>query len=130
MRFLLNTGRTITQGKFVEHKTGVGYSQETSTCFINPLDLMDLGAFEGEHVRVTSEWGSVVFRAEVSEEVEPGVVFVPYGPFANHIIPGRTHSTGMPDFKSIPVEIEPTDDKPAHAWDLLEDIGGMRYEGE
>ena len=128
MKFILNTGRSIPQGRHVEHKSHQGYFDVASTCFIHPLDLMDLDVENGEHVEVTSEWGSVVLRTASCEDLRRGMIFVPMGPFANHIIPSHTHSTGMPDFKSITVELEYTDAERSTQWDLMETIGGQRYE--
>jgi formylmethanofuran dehydrogenase subunit D len=128
VKFIFNTGRTVTQGRHVESKGGKAYSEETSACFLNPVDLMELGVDEGEHVEVRSSWGSVVLRAVSSDDQTPGMVFVPYGPYANQIIPGETHSTGMPDFKNIRVEIEYTEKTRKSAWDLMEDLGGVRYD--
>lgn len=128
MKFLMNTGRSITQGKFVEHKYTIGYAEETSSCFINPLDLMDLEMDEGEHILVESKWGSVVLKSRLSDDIPRGMIFVPYGPFANHIIPSSTHSTGMPDFKTITVEVSYTPETRLATWDLMERIGGLRYE--
>jgi formylmethanofuran dehydrogenase subunit D len=127
MKFIFNTGRTVTQGRHIESKGGKAYSEETSSCFIHPVDLMELGVDDGEHIAVTSRWGSVVLKAVASEDQTPGMVFIPYGPFANQIIPGETHSTGMPDFKNVVVEIEYSDEKRKSAWELMEDLGGVRY---
>ncbi len=130
MKFILNTGRTVTQGRHVEHKYHQGYFEETSSCFIHPLDLMDLDLEDGEHVEVVSEWGSVVLRAVSCEDLRKGMIFVPLGPFANHIIPPRTHSTGMPDFKNITVELARTERERLTQWELMEKIGGKRYENQ
>jgi formylmethanofuran dehydrogenase subunit D len=128
MRLMLNSGRSIVQGTHVENKTNPAYSEETSSCFLNPLDLMDLEIDEEEHVLMTSEWGSVVLKARASEDVQKGMVFVPYGPYINHIIPAGTHSTGMPDFKGIMVDVAFCAEKRVSVWDLMETIGGLRYE--
>jgi len=128
MMFILNTGRTIRQGKHIESKCGQGYSDETSTCYINPLDLMELNIEEDDNVLIMSSEGSVVFKTAASEELSKGMVFVPYGPFVNHIIPAVTHGTGMPDFKSIMVKIIPTLEPVKSAIELIEDLGGLRYE--
>jgi len=42
----------------------------------------------------------------------PGIVFIPYGPWANVVVDPETHSIGMPSFKGIPAEVEPALDKP------------------
>ncbi|MDT8358084.1 MAG: molybdopterin dinucleotide binding domain-containing protein, partial [Methanomicrobiaceae archaeon] len=108
MRAIMTSGRTVTQGRHVESKGGVTYSEETSSCHANPVDLLELGIESGECVEVKSDHGSVVLRTIACEEVPRGLIFVPYGPFANHITGTRTHSSGMPDFKHVAVEITPT----------------------
>lgn len=129
MNVILNTGRTVTQGRHVESKGGIAYSRETGSCFMNPLDLLDLGIEEGECIEIRSDCGSVVVRTRLCEDLDRGMIFLPYGPFANIITPAKTHSTGMPDFKDTLVEITPTTREPLSAWDLMEEMGGVRYEG-
>jgi formylmethanofuran dehydrogenase subunit D len=34
----------------------------------------------------------------------------------------------MPDFKGIGVEVEPTDEPVKSVWELMEDLGGKRYD--
>ncbi|KUK61588.1 MAG: molybdopterin dinucleotide-binding region [Methanoculleus marisnigri] len=128
MTFLMNTGRTVNQGVTVENKTSAAYAEETSTCFMHEFDMMELGLADRDTVRVTGPCGEVVMRAVASVEVEMGTVFVPYGPYANHIVAADTHSTGMPDFKSHRVEIEPTDEEPKRVHELMEDLGGLAYD--
>ena len=41
MKFLLNTGRTIRQGSFVERKNSPAYRDEASSCRMNPVDMME-----------------------------------------------------------------------------------------
>ena len=97
MTYLMVTGRTVNQGVTVENKTSAEYAAETSTCFMHEFDMMELGLDDGECIRVTGPCGEVVMRVSASEEVETGTVFVPYGPYANHIVDAGTHSTGMPE---------------------------------
>jgi len=128
MMFLMITGRTVNQGVTVENKTSAAYAEETSTCFMHEFDMLELGLDDGDAVRVTGPCGEVVMRVSASEEVEMGAVFVPYGPYANHIVAADTHSTGMPDFKSHEVAIEPTDEEPKTVHGLMEDLGGLAYD--
>jgi formylmethanofuran dehydrogenase subunit D len=128
MTFLMITGRTVNQGVTVENKTSAEYAAETSTCFMHEFDMLELGLDDNDPVRVTGPCGEVVMRAVASVEVGMGTVFVPYGPYANHIIAPGTHSTGMPDFKSHEVEIEPTDEEPKTVHKLMEDLGGLAYD--
>ncbi|MDN5339179.1 MAG: formylmethanofuran dehydrogenase subunit [Euryarchaeota archaeon] len=128
MKFLMITGRTVNQGVTVENKTSPEYAAETSTCFMHEFDMMELGLDDGDAIRVTGPCGDVVMRVSASVEVEMGTVFVPYGPYANHILSAGTRSTGMPDFKSHMVEIEPTDEAPKLVHELMEDLGGLAYD--
>jgi formylmethanofuran dehydrogenase subunit D len=128
MKFLMNTGRTVNQGASVENKRSAAYNDETGTCFMHLFDMMDLGVDERENVRVTSPFGEVVLRVVSDEHLKPGTIFVPYGPYANYIIDGETHSTGMPDFKSTRVTIEPTDEARKTIYELMEEIGGLAYD--
>ncbi|MBP1929260.1 formylmethanofuran dehydrogenase subunit D [Methanolinea mesophila] len=129
MKFLLNTGRTIRQGSFVERKNSPAYRNEASSCRMNPVDMMELGIEEGANVMVTGPAGTVVMRGVPEPGLRKGEVFVCLGPFANHIISTETHGTGMPDFKTTVVEIVPTDERIAEIWELMESCGGWRYEG-
>jgi formylmethanofuran dehydrogenase subunit D len=52
---------------------------------------------------------------------------MPYGPYANHVIPPETHGTGMPDYKAVPVDVEPAEGGPVGVWDLMKDLGGVPY---
>lgn len=128
MRAVLNTGRTVSQGVAVDHKESDGYRAAVSVCYINPVDLMEIGIEEGARVVVTSQAGSVVLTSRVAEGLDRGEVFVPLGPYANHIIPAETHATGMPDFKGEPVEVEPTGAPVKDIGSIMEEIGGFRYD--
>ena len=128
MKAILNTGRTIPQGVAVDHKGSPGYRAAVSVCYINPVDLMDLGIEEGAKVVLTSRAGSVVLTAKSAEGLNRGEVFVPLGPYANHIICAETHATGMPDFKGEAVDIVPTDKPVKDISSVMEEIGGLRYD--
>ncbi len=127
MRMILNNGRTIRQGNVVEQKFAPEYGREVSTCTIHPLDMMELGIVDGERVAVESRTGSVVCWVRSSEEVRPGDLFLPYGPPSNELVPPGTHGTGMPDFKGIEVEVEPTEDPVLTIAEMLLARGGVPY---
>jgi formylmethanofuran dehydrogenase subunit D len=127
MKVMMNTGRTIPQGESVERKHSPEYESAASVCFIHPVDMMVLGIEDGAHIRLSGSGGIVVLTAVASETVEQGSVFVPLGPFSNHIVSGETHCTGMPDFKSTVVEIIPTEDPVPSVAELMESLGGVRY---
>jgi len=128
MKAILNTGRTIPQGVEVEHKGSPVYRAAVSVCYMNPVDLMDLGIEEGARVVLTSSVGTIVLTTWTAEGVNRGEVFVPLGPYANHIISAETHATGMPDFKDEPVDVVPTDERVKDIGSLMEEIGGLWYD--
>ena len=130
MKCILNTGRTVPQGAAVEHKGSDTYRAVTSSCFLNPVDMMVLGIENGARLRITTTVGSVVLSALAAEGVTRGELFVTIGPYANHIISSETHGTGMPDFKSQSVDVEPTEDRILSVGELMEEIGGLRYDRE
>jgi formylmethanofuran dehydrogenase subunit D len=128
VKYILNTGRTVPQGASVEHKGTDTYSTVASACFLNPVDLMMLGIEDGDRVRVTTPAGRIVLTARSAEGVARSEIFVTIGPYANHIISSETHGTGMPDFKSQAVDVEPTGEPIKSVGELMEAIGGLRYD--
>jgi formylmethanofuran dehydrogenase subunit D len=128
VKCILNTGRTVPQGTAVEHKGSDVYRAVASACFLNPVDMMMLGIENGARVGITSPTGHVVLSAHSSEGVTRGEIFVTIGPYANHIISSETHGTGMPDFKSQSVDVEPTEEPIQSVGELMEEIGGLRYD--
>lgn len=126
--FLLNTGRTIKQGSFVERKNSPLYQVAASTILMNPVDMLEIMVEEGDHVRVKSDTGEVVLQVSPAPGLPRQGVFVSLGPYSNHLVSAETHGTGMPDFKVTPVTIEPTDDPVLPVGELMGLCGGMPYE--
>jgi formylmethanofuran dehydrogenase subunit D len=114
LRVTLLTGRTIEQGVGKERgKSSKDYVESVSVCYMDPEDLKRLGMKEKNNVKVSTDHGSVVVKALKSLRApHPGVIFIPYGPWANVIVNPETHGIGMPSFKGIPAEVEPAPDKP------------------
>jgi len=129
MNCILNTGRSVPQGASVEQKGSEEYRSVASVCFLNTVDMMVLGIENGARVRISSPTGHVVLTARSSDGVVRGEIFMATGPYANHIISSETHGTGMPDFKSQTVEVEPTGEPVPSVGELMEEIGGLRYDG-
>ena len=109
MKVTLLSGRTINQGTGKEHgKTSQEYYESVAICEIDPDDLKVLGIKENTNIKVSTEFGSVVVKAEKSKRApHPKIVYMPYGPWVNIVVNPTTHGTGMPSFKGIPAEIEP-----------------------
>jgi len=128
VKCILNTGRTVPQGASVENKGADVYRTIASACFLNPVDMMILGIEDGDRVLITTPAGQIVLTARPAEGVAREEIFVAIGPYANHIISSETHGTGMPDFKSQRVDVEPTEEPLKSVGELMEAIGGLRYD--
>lgn len=99
MRVLNTSERTIAQGNKLYYKDTPGYSHETGRCFVNPFNLLELGAAAGDSLLLSTETGEEVFTVTPSEDLVPGTVFIPCGPHANAILHANTRGTGAPDYK-------------------------------
>jgi formylmethanofuran dehydrogenase subunit D len=109
----LLTGRTIEQGVGKERgKAAKEYGESVAVCFIDPQDLKRLRIKEGANVEVSTSYGSVVLKSVKSRRgPHAGVVFVPYGLWANSVVNPATGSIGMPSLKGIPAEVEAAPEK-------------------
>ncbi len=128
MTFILNTGRTIRQGSYVEWKNSSFYCEEASLLHMNPVDMLESDIEEGSHVRVRSSAGEVVVKAIPVTSLMRGKVFLCLGPYANQLVGPETYGTGMPDFKTTRVIIERTEDPLLTVAELMQTCGGVPYE--
>lgn len=127
MKILVNTGRTVVQGSHVGKKNSPEYFRETSNLRLNPVDMMEIGVDDGERIKATTDGISVVLMATSDEMIKRGTGFLPLGPYANTLVGGTTHSTGMPDFKGTEVNIEVTGEKISTVGELMRHLGGLPY---
>jgi formylmethanofuran dehydrogenase subunit D len=103
---LLTSGRTLKQGRAMElGKLGPEYLKEVGICEMDKVTLEALGIDEGDTVRVETMHGSVVVMSKIDRRAEPGVVFIPCGPYANAVTGSDTEATGMPDFKGVTAQL-------------------------
>jgi len=114
LRVILLTGRTIDQGVGKERgKFSDEYRDSVSVCFVDQDDMKKLGVKSNTNVCVSTEYGSVVVKALKSPRGRHiGVIYIPYGPWANVIVSPVTDDIGMPSFKGIPAQIEAASEKP------------------
>jgi len=108
-KVILLTGRSLKQGMSKEvSKVSDKYMESVSICEIHPKDAEELRLREGDAMRVSTQFGSIIVRCNPSQNIPtPGVIFIPYGPYASMVIGSDTNSTGMPSFKGLQAEIEP-----------------------
>ena len=104
----LISGRTAKQGIGLEEgKPSEAYINSVCQIQLCPRDVEKLGVIEGTPVTVATDHGSVTVHWEGDEGLDSGMVFFPYGPWANQVYASGTGSTGMPLMKGIPATVEP-----------------------
>lgn len=110
----LVTGRTIEQGVGKEKgKNSKEYFESVAVCHVDPEDLKRLKIKSRSNVEISTSHGSVILKAVESPRGRHiGVIYVPYGPWANVVVDPETDSIGMPSLKGIPAEVQSAADKP------------------
>ena len=113
LKVTLLTGRTIEQGVGKEAgKATQGYFESTTMAYMDICDMKKLGVQNKTNILVTTPNGSVVLKAvKHPRGAMPGMIYIPYGPWANSIVSNETTSIGMPSFKGTPAEVEAAPDK-------------------
>jgi formylmethanofuran dehydrogenase subunit B len=126
--FVLNTGRSLMQGISMEEesKWSKKYFDAVAVVEMNPIDISSLGV--RDRVKVYNEHGSIVLRVKPSNNVPPGTIFIPMGPWANMLTDPETDGTGMPRLKGVNVFVEPTDEPLTKLIDLLKALGAKQLE--
>ncbi len=115
------SGRTAEQGAGLEEgKTSERYAKSTSLIELSPPDVLALGIDEGGTVKVTTPHGAVVVYTKRSEGLEEGLAFFPYGPWANQLFGAATSGTGMPLYKGLEAEIEPSSEDVPSLGDIVD----------
>ena len=71
-----------------------------------PDDVETLGIKENDSITITTKTGSVTVNWVAEKNLDAGMVFFPYGPWANQVYASGTGSTGMPLMKGIDATIE------------------------
>ena len=115
----LVSGRTAKQGIGLEEgKTSNAYTESVNHVKLSPEDFEKLRP--GKTVKVTTAHGTVTVFMEVDNNLDRGMAFFPYGPWANQVYSASTGSTGMPLMKGIHASIEPGQGKVATLDEIVE----------
>jgi len=115
----LISGRTTVQGQNLDSKLTDKYFEEVAVCRINGNDMEKLGVAPEEHVKVTTKYGAVVVKAKQDDGNPEGLVFIPMGPWANAVVSGNTHGSGMPSFKGIDATVVKTEEAVLRVKELM-----------
>ncbi|MFW9887761.1 MAG: molybdopterin dinucleotide binding domain-containing protein [Candidatus Thorarchaeota archaeon] len=103
---LLTSGRTLKQGQTMElGKLNQEYFEAVAICEVDKSTLVTLGLEEGDPVKVKTTAGSVVVACKVDRRAEPGVAFIPCGPWANAVLDSDTGESGMPRYKDMDAKL-------------------------
>ena len=109
----LVSGRTLKQGRGMEiGKLSKEYFDAVAICEVDSTTIEVLGLEEGDSVKVETDFGSVIVMCTLDRRAEPGVAFMPCGPYANLIIASDTLESGMPGFKTVPAKLFPAKGEP------------------
>jgi len=102
------SGRSLSQAQSRERgKFSDEYTRSVAVCELDPEDMKELGAMDGENVRVATRFGQVILRAAVSKQApHRRVAFIPYGAWASMLFDPSTHTSGMPTLKGLKATIE------------------------
>ena len=121
----LVSGRTAQQGVGLEEgKTSDNYVKSVNHVQLCLEDAAKMKLKEGSAVSVETRYGSVVVNWRPSKELNAGMVFFPYGPWANQVYGYETEGTGMPIFKGIEATVSPAKGKVKSIEELVKSLGG------
>jgi formate dehydrogenase major subunit len=101
---------------------------------MNPETADRLGVADGEYVRVESRRGAIVVKAEITERVGRGTLFIPMH-FAAGAVNKLTQETfdaqaGIPEYKVSSVRVEALGPETDEAVLRTPDVGGRRIAGD
>ncbi|MHA2140134.1 MAG: molybdopterin dinucleotide binding domain-containing protein [Candidatus Thorarchaeota archaeon] len=106
IQVVLTSGRTLKQGQTMElGKLNQEYFEAVAICEVDKSTLEALGLEEGDPVKVKTATGSVVVACKLDRRAEPGIAFMPCGPWANAVLDSDTLESGMPRFKDLDAKL-------------------------
>jgi formylmethanofuran dehydrogenase subunit D len=106
---VVTSGRTLSQGRMMEKgKTTQEYADAVCMCELDATAMETLGLKNGDLVTIQSQSGKTVVKSRMNKGLDPGIAFIPCGPWFNELIGSDTQQTGMPSYKSITATISAT----------------------
>ncbi|MFW6382164.1 MAG: formate dehydrogenase subunit alpha [Bacillota bacterium] len=78
--YLLLTGRSLSHvrtGSMTRHSKVLKAQKDTAYLKVNPIDAEKIGISDNEHVRVKSKTGEIIVKAQLSNKVSKGNLFLP-----------------------------------------------------
>ncbi len=101
------TYRDIFQGEALECDRFSEEYRKLSACIVmSKNDIKKMGLKQGDRVRVSNDYGSIVVEVKESKRDEPGgIAFMVNSPWSNALVSGDTGGKGIPVFKNITARI-------------------------
>lgn len=120
---VLISGRTAKQGIGLEEgKTSESYEKSVNLIYLNQDDAETLELMSGLYVKVSTDQGNISMNWVADKNLDSGLAFIPYGPWANQLYSSGTEGTGMPMFKGVKATLTPTKEKVANLQEIVESI--------
>jgi formate dehydrogenase alpha subunit len=111
--YLLTTGRIYVHyhtGTMTRRSPSLNKEVEEGFAEINPRQAKELGIIQGERIKVLSRRGEIEIKADLSERMERGMIFIPFHfveSAANRLTnPAFDPIAKIPEFKVCAVRIE------------------------
>jgi formate dehydrogenase alpha subunit len=111
--YLLTTGRIYVHyhtGTMTRRSPSLNKEVEEGFAEINPRQAKELGIIQGERIKVLSRRGEIEIKADLSERMERGMIFIPFHfveSAANRLTnPAFDPIAKIPEFKVYAVKIE------------------------
>ncbi len=124
IQVILNTGRTIEQGYFLEYfgRFSREYLETISTLYVSPRDAEKLGVKDRAIVRVRGpNRREIKMMIRIDDTVQEGTVFAAYGAIVNTVIPADTDASATPNYKQVPVTVCVEDEEKSREVSIIED---------
>ncbi|MHA2423659.1 MAG: molybdopterin dinucleotide binding domain-containing protein [Candidatus Thorarchaeota archaeon] len=100
------SGRTLMQGRTMEiGKLSDGYRDAVGYCELDATVLESLGISAGDPIEVETIHGQVIVKSKKSRAKDPGLAFIPTGPYYNVLLDSDTQESGMPSYKGIEAKV-------------------------
>ena len=107
MEFRIITYRDVFQ--WAAHRQDLAaYQARSALVRLSPEDMKLLGVRSGDAVSLSNTGGEVVVLASADAHCPPGYGLMPLSAYANRLSGYEPQVSPLPNFKSIPVTIQPT----------------------
>ncbi|MDP6510040.1 MAG: molybdopterin dinucleotide binding domain-containing protein [Dehalococcoidia bacterium] len=108
MEFRLITYRDVFQWA-ARRQDPAAYQEHSAQVRLSPEDMKSLGVRSGDTVSLSNTGGEVVVLARADAHCPAGHGLMPLSAYANRLSGYDPQVSPLPNFKNIPVTIQPTD---------------------